>query len=1479
MKKKLFAAATAAVMMLSCAVAAIPEGTGGLLDGFLIAASAADADFSTAALTATTVSITGCTLSGDVTIPSTIGGKTVTAIAANAFYNNANVTAVIVPSTVTAIGANAFNNTTALKKLVVLNSSAAITAQSIGYSGTAVNSALVICGYTGSTAQAYASANLMTFSTFSTTLGDITATANYSSFLTTGLWASNGKINGDIIQLYALVDDSTANAVIWTSENTAQLTINQLAATDSSTTGKDCANVEILAQGKGDGTCKIYARTADGALVKSIELTLKQPADSGAVTYNDTPITEIYSTLYVDIGETCILYGALAYSGGAFDDTAGWFVPSEELVTCAGDGAGNIYVTGVKIGTGTFTYTSRSGRVNYHITMYVLDKADSVEIYVGKTEITGSGTNVVANHSLTLTTKFNPRTSTDTVTWTSSNPSIAEVSADGVVTGKAAGMTTLTAALTDTPNDPMRHETYSTTRITVIANPPATQLEFYNKPDGTAFTEREVLAGDVLSCGALATDEYYLKKTPVDTNNTIYWSSSNTSIATVDDIGTITAKSGGTVVITAMAESGIYAQMTLDVKVRVASMTANFLSKTMAKGSAAELAAVTTPSTATEPITWRSSDESLVKIVTTSDGKTYVDTNTGNTKIGTAVITGTATLSGVQTTCSVTVKAAVPTTALAVAPVSGTYQSYTGSDNLTHYIVSKDDELVFNAVITPAESTDQIYAIKITENIKKPHIDYVVEGKKITVTGLLAGTDQLIVRAYYDSIKTKIENGVTIIYFEPTEMGTATISVDVQLPITSIVLAGGYTESSMNKDTTYKITTTILPSGYTDKLEWTSENLAYATVSEDGTVTALKTTQDLDKGYVTITCKPYYTLPGSDTRYYRGVTDTLNVKITNPTESITVSDSAGNLILDGSTVYLKAGTKLTVTGTGDKADTSDTFSATTSASSTLSLTSTSTTKNVITTTLNGLKAGTVTVAVKASNGVQVSFTVVVYTMASSVSLNTASATINLGTTTTQLTATLGAVAGVTATEPILWQSSDTTAVSFTVTSNTAIKLSAFKTGTVTITATTLFSGYSASAQITVKAPATAVSFSPDTLTMGRGETQTMLPTVTTAISGVTSTDVLTWKSSDESVATVDATGAVHAVKLGTAKITATADSGKSDYYTVTVNTGLSDITIAAIPDQTYTGSALKPKLTLTDGYAALATTSYAAVYTDNTNVGTATVTITGKGSYTGTATVTFKIINADFAATAIKPAPYSGTYDGKAHTASVKASGTAAGATITYSKDNKTFTATAPTFTNAGTYTVYYKVTKDNYNPAAGSTTVTIAKKAFTSSYRAALTSTTKLIYKGTALKPTIKVTYSTTTLKLNTDYTVTYSANNAIGTATVTVTGKGNYSGTIKTTFVIYPGKTASLKATAGSKSATLKWSKVTGISGYDIKRSTSKTSGFTTIKSVSSSTISYKVTGLAKGKTYYFQLIAYKTVSGKKVYGDPVLVSVKAK
>ena len=101
----------------------------------------------------------------------------------------------------------------------------------------------------------------------------------------------------------------------------------------------------------------------------------------------------------------------------------------------------------------------------------------------------------------------------------------------------------------------------------------------------------------------------------------------------------------------------------------------------------------------------------------------------------------------------------------------------------------------------------------------------------------------------------------------------------------------------------------------------------------------------------------------------------------------------------------------------------------------------------------------------------------------------------------------------------------------------------------------------------------------------------------------------------------------------------------------------------------------------------------------------------------------------------------------------------------------------------------------------------------------------------------------------------------------------KGNYTGSKTLYFTITPKKVSlsSVKSTA-KKKATVKWSKQSGVTGYEILLATnskfSKGKKVVTVKGASAK--SKTVTKLKSKKTYYVKVRSYKTIDGKKVYGS---------
>ena len=144
-------------------------------------------------------------------------------------------------------------------------------------------------------------------------------------------------------------------------------------------------------------------------------------------------------------------------------------------------------------------------------------------------------------------------------------------------------------------------------------------------------------------------------------------------------------------------------------------------------------------------------------------------------------------------------------------------------------------------------------------------------------------------------------------------------------------------------------------------------------------------------------------------------------------------------------------------------------------------------------------------------------------------------------------------------------------------------------------------------------------------------------------------------------------------------------------------------------------------------------------------------------------------------------------------------------------------------------------------------------------------------VYNGQSITPVVYVVYNHNYLIQNTDFTATYSNNNAPGVATVKIKGIGNYSGSISKTYIILPEKIASVSIKKGSAtSAVISWSAASKVSGYEILKFDSAKNAYVHLTHVSNSQTSYKVSSLKNSTAYYYQVRAYKTVNDKNYYGE---------
>lgn len=349
-------------------------------------------------------------------------------------------------------------------------------------------------------------------------------------------------------------------------------------------------------------------------------------------------------------------------------------------------------------------------------------------------------------------------------------------------------------------------------------------------------------------------------------------------------------------------------------------------------------------------------------------------------------------------------------------------------------------------------------------------------------------------------------------------------------------------------------------------------------------------------------------------------------------------------------------------------------------------------------------------------------------------------------------------------------------------------------------------------------------------------------------------------------ATVIATAAANSYYVGTA----------NGYFNISNTATGMEITGYA-SSYTYTGNAITPDVVVTmNGRMLNRGTDYTVTYSNNTNVGTATMTVTGIGSFSGTKTINY-VIEAKNIENCITTAVNNYQYTGNTYTPSI---------TLTDSSTGKTLA--------AGTdYTITYS---NNTNPGTASITVTALSRNYTGSKVISFKITSAAVsglrvsrIKNNSMKLswsdqdyadgyqicnannrvigttsnnsyTVKRLTSCTTYR----YKVRSYVENADGSVSY-----GNFSTAVAAQTML---NTPTLKARSTTRgNVTLTWSKVAKASGYEIYYSTEKNGIYTKLKTVSkSSARRYVDSGLASGEKYYYTIRAYRTVNGVKTYSS---------
>ncbi|MCR5464773.1 MAG: Ig-like domain-containing protein [Bacteroidales bacterium] len=297
----------------------------------------------------------------------------------------------------------------------------------------------------------------------------------------------------------------------------------------SSDTGVATIDTKGNVTGVKPGTATITVKTTDGGKTATCEVTVtKKPTPVSGVTVNRTSLT-------LTIEGSAILVATVSPEDAANKKVV-WSSSDESIVKVDQNGE----VTAVKTGTAKVTATTEDGGKTATCTVTVTDKAvPATGVTLNKTTLK---LNVGKSEQLAATVKPSDATNHE-VTWSSSKTSVATVDKAGKVTGVAPGSATITAKT--------HNGKTATCTVTVVRYVESIKI---TNSSGT-----ELTLPRVTWYGGSSSNSYQFKAvvSPSDAQNKeVTWSSSNTSVATIDQNGKATYKSPGTTTIKATAKDG-----------------------------------------------------------------------------------------------------------------------------------------------------------------------------------------------------------------------------------------------------------------------------------------------------------------------------------------------------------------------------------------------------------------------------------------------------------------------------------------------------------------------------------------------------------------------------------------------------------------------------------------------------------------------------------------------------------------------------------------------------------------------------------------------------------------------------------------------------------------------------------------------------------------------------------------------------------
>lgn len=876
--------------------------------------------------------------------------------------------------------------------------------------------------------------------------------------------------------------------------------------------------------------------------------------------YNyDIPVKSVTvspSTTTFTTNSDTVQLTATIYPTYASNKNVTWSSSNTNRATVDDDGLVTI-VSGCTNGTVTITVTTEDG--GYTDTCEI-----TIAIAVTSVTLTPSSLTVYKEYTSTITASYLPTNAlADSWNWYNSDGSVISLTSSGTLTvenvtgvddGSAEVYLTIdgvqsNVVTVEVTGVPVESVTVSPSTLTLTTNGETSQLTATVYP-----TDAE--------------------------NQNVTWTSSDTSIVTVDSDGLVTVVDGcesGDVTITATTEDGGYTDTcVITVDIEILTLTLSPSSTSVYVGDTVGITATYTPTNANILTTsWQATPASAITIVTSSN---YLYKEFYGVAKGTGTVT--TTFNGSVTDTATIEVLNVQVTSITLSPSTLTLTANGETSQLT-------------ATILPTTATDQ----SLTWSSSDTSMVTVDENGLVTVVDDTCN-DTVTITA------TNEESGVT---------GTCIITVAIA--VTGISVSPSTLTLTANEETS-QLTATVSPSNaYNPNVTWTSSDTSIVTVSSNGLVTVV---DGCESGDVTITA----------TTEDGGYTDTCTVTVDIAVLTVSLLTSATSMYI-GDTATVEA----TYTPTNAN------ITATEWTCTPTSIITMSSGTDIYEKIITGVKAGTGTVTFTANNEVSDSLTLTVSNISvTSVTVSPSTLTLTSNSDTSQLTAT---VYPTTATDQsVTWTSSNTNRVTVDSTGLVSV-VSGCTNGTATITCTTTDGGYTATCTVTVAIAVTSVTLTPSSLSIENGDSGTLTASYTPTNALASNWN---WVNSDGSVISTSSSSSsvtVTGLSVGSATVYLIIDDVQSNSVPVTVTA--KSVTGVSVSPTTFSielGSTqqLTENVTPSDAGDTSVTwtssdTSIATVDSDGlvTGVSAGSVTITcttTDGGYTASSTGTISEIEA-----------------------------------------------------------------------------------------------------------------------------------------------------------------------------------------------------------------------------------------------------------